>query len=166
IGNSVDDVQYNDGEVVMESGSQTSVLASEKIVLKSGTKIHHGAQFSAKIGNFNYCDESNANYVKSYNLESYGSDETEPTENDFVSLVVDYSEPVIMYPNPVDDRLYVSSNKTNNTIAFYDVSGKKVLSQTFHKNTEIDCSQLPVGTYVVRVVQGNGNVETKQIFKQ
>jgi len=166
IGNSVDGVQYNDGDVVMESGSQTSVLASEKIVLKSGTKINHGAQFSAKIGNFSYCDESDANYVKSYNLESYGSDEAESTENDLVSLVVDYSEPVIIYPNPVDDRLYVSSNKTNNTITFYDVNGKKVLSQTFHKNVEIDCSKLPVGTYVVRVVQGNGNVETKQIFKQ
>ena len=167
IGHSVDGVSYNDGDVVMESGSTTSVLANESIVLRPGTRIEHGALFSAKIGNTTYCDESNGSYVKSYNLTSFESDDDEQSEPDeLLSLVVNYSDPVLMFPNPVEDKLYVSSNKTNNTVTIYDLRGKKILSKKFHKNVELNCGDLPIGTYMVRVVQGNGNVETKQIVKQ
>ena len=167
IGHSVDGVSYNDGDVVMESGSRMSVLANESIVLKPGTKIKHGASFSAKIGNSTYCDESNGNYVKSYNLNSLEINEDKQSEADeLLSLVVNYSDPVIVYPNPVEDKLYVSSNKTNNTVTIYDLRGKKLVSKKFHKNVELDCGGFPVGTYMVQVVQGNGNVETKQIVKQ
>ncbi len=165
IGNSVDNLDYNNGNVIVESGATMSVLANEKISIEPGTKIKKGASFSAKIGNDTYCDESNMNYVKSYNIIDEDYDEVIQPENEMVSLITQYSDPVIVYPNPVKDELCISSNKLNNRVNIYDVKGKKILARKFDKNIEVEFSKFPLGTYVIQVVQGNGHIETKQIIK-
>lgn len=165
IGNDVDMNQYNNGNFIAESGSQTSVLAGNKIVLEPGTKIEKGATFSAKTAQFVFCDGNNSNYVKSAELNI---EDDEPTESqlEMVQLLTQYSEPVIMYPNPVDNELVISSNKTDNVVTIFNISGKKVFHQKFNKNVELQVSDLPEGVYLVKVKQGNGNVVTKQIIKQ
>ncbi len=166
IGNDVDLNQYNNGDVVMESGSKTTVLAGEKIVLEAGTKIEKGATFSAKTTPFLFCDSDNSNYVKSAELYVEEEDKEENNQPEMVHLLTHYSEPIIMYPNPVDDKLIISSNKTNNIVTIYNILGKKVLHQKFNKNIELQVSDLPEGSYMVKVKQGNGNIVTKQIIKQ
>lgn len=166
IGNSVDDLDYNNGDVVVESGATMSVLANEKISIEPGTKIKKGASFSAKIGNDTYCDESNMNYVKSYDMVEDDYGDVSFPENEMVSLITQYSDPVIVYPNPVKNELYISSNKLNNKVSIYDVKGKKIFVKKFDKNIEVEFSKYPQGTYVIQVIQGSGHIETKQIIKQ
>lgn len=166
IGNSVDDLDYNNGDVIVESGATMSVLANEKISIEPGTKIKKGASFSARIGNDTYCDESNMNYVKSYDMVVDDYDDVTLPGNDMIPLITQYSDPVIVYPNPVKDELYISSNKLNNKVCIYDVKGKKILAKKFDKNIEVEFSKFPQGTYVIQVTQGNGHIETKQIIKQ
>lgn len=165
IGNDVDMNQYNNGDVVMKSGSKTLVLAGNKIVIEPGTRIEKGASFSAKTSPFIFCDGNNTNYVKSAEL-SVDEDESIEGQPEMVQLLTHYSEPVIMYPNPVADELIISSNKTDNIVTIYNISGKKVLHQKFNKNVELQVSDLPEGMYLVKVKQGNGNIVTKQIIKQ
>lgn len=166
IGNDVDLNQYNNGDVVMESGSKTAVLAGEKIVIEPGTRIEKGATFSAKTTPFLFCDSDNANYVKSAELYVEEENNEESNQPEIVQLLTQYSDPVIVYPNPVDEELIISSNKTDNVVTIYTISGKKVLHQKFNKNVELQVSNLPKGMYMVKVKQGNGNVVTKQIIKQ
>lgn len=165
IGNDVDTIQYNNGDVVIESGANVSAIANDKIVLSSGTKILNGAIFSATIGNDTYCDLTNTNYVKSVNIETENN-LTNEEGNELVDFIKNYSEPIILYPNPVTNKLLISSNKTNNTVTLYNIHGVEIFSKTFVKNTEIDCSQFEPGIYLVQVIQANGEKITKQIIKQ
>ncbi|MCQ2958596.1 MAG: T9SS type A sorting domain-containing protein [Bacteroidales bacterium] len=167
IGNSVDNDLKNDGDVILESGSVMSALANEKIQILPGTLIKKGSSFTAKIGNETYCDESNGNYVKSYELDFSETDDIAEDDGDnLFAIIKDYSDAVVMYPNPVTEKLFVSSNKTDNKVIIYDVKGKKMLQEKFQKNVELTCRDFPAGTYVVKVVQGNGNVVIKQVVKQ
>ena len=163
IGNSVDNISYNNGDVVISSGAKATARANKKIIIKPGTKIEKGALFSAKIGAESSCDET-------YSLKNYEEDDTQmenlSAQSSITSLIETYSKPVIVYPNPVTDKMVISSNKTNNTATLFDVQGKKVLTETFHKNIEIDCGSIPTGTYTLQVLQGNGNIVTQQIIKK
>lgn len=168
IGNSVDNINYNNGDVIVENGAKMSILANEKIILASGMKISKGSTFSAKIGNNTYCDATNGNYIKSATID-FLEDETDENykeSNTLVELIKDYSEAVIVYPNPVTTTLLISSNKTDNKVTIFNLHGKKMLSKSFAKNTEIDCTQFPSGMYMVQVIQKNGTIITKQILKQ
>ncbi|MCQ2608113.1 MAG: T9SS type A sorting domain-containing protein [Bacteroidales bacterium] len=167
VGNNVDNISYNNGDVIVEDGAKMSILANEKIVLASGTTISKGATFNAKIGNNTYCDETSNNYVKSASIEFLDEKDYDLNdENEMIELIKDYSEAIIMYPNPVTSSLFVSSNKTDNKVAIFNVHGRKILSKSFVKNTEIDCRHLPSGMYMVQVTQKNGTTITKQILKQ
>ncbi len=168
VGNSVDDINYNNGDVIVEDGARMSIVANEKIVFSPGTKFSKGSIMNAKIGNNTYCDETNNNYVKSAAITFISNTENDMNDedNEFVDLIKDYSEPVIMYPNPVSTTLLISSNKTDNTVVIFNIHGKKMLSKSFIKNVEIDCNRFPSGMYMVQVTQKNGTVITKQILKQ
>jgi hypothetical protein len=164
IGNSVDEIAYNNGDVVIESGATATVRANKKIMIEPGTKIAKGSSFSAKIGVEPSCSDD-----EMYSLKSY-EDEDAPIEAEssasMFSLVKTYSEPVIVYPNPVTDNMVISSNKTGNTATLFDMQGKQILLVVFQKNVELDCSAIPTGVYTLQVIQGNGKVITKQIIKR
>ena len=53
------------------------------------------------------------------------------------------------YPNPVNDKLFISGNKTPITVAIYNVLGNEVLSLKNTKN--INVQELPSGVYVIRI---------------
>lgn len=164
IGNSVDEIAYNNGDVVIESGAKATVRANKKILLEPGTKIAKGSSFSAKIGTEPSCSDNEMYSLKNYDDEEIPA-ETAP-QSSMISLVETYSEPVIVYPNPVTDNMVISSNKTGNTATLFDMQGKQVVSVVFQKNVELDCSAIPAGVYSLQVIQGNGKVITKQIIKR
>lgn len=169
IGEDVDALQYNNGAVSVHPESNVMVRAGNNISLKPGLLVEKGSHFKTEINPNQYCDEENTNYVKSWDSQSEVlliNDLQEESEDDMPSLIQKYAEPVILYPNPVDDRLTISSNKTDNIVTIYTVSGKKLLQEKFCKNTELDVARLQKGMYIVKVKQGDGTVVTKQIIKQ
>ena len=164
IGNSVDEIAYNNGDVVIEPGATATVRANKKIMIEPGTKIAKGSSFSAKIGVEPSCSDNEMYSLKSYDDEDYPAETL--SQSSMLSLVETYSEPVIVYPNPVSDNMFISSNKTGNIATLFDMQGKQILSVAFQKNVELDCSAIPAGVYSLQVVQGNGKVITKQIIKR
>lgn len=68
---------------------------------------------------------------------------------------------VVVYPNPANDVLYVvvGENKIEK-LELYDVMGRLLLNETEHNTLNI--SQLPNGTYVVKVYTSNG-IETRKV---
>lgn len=70
------------------------------------------------------------------------------------------------YPNPVIDILKVTSNTNAKSISVFDISGKKVLTQTANSiTTEINMSKVTPGTYVVIIETETGTESIKVIKK-
>ena len=70
-----------------------------------------------------------------------------------------------VYPNPIDDALTVfSSNSTISLIEIFDISGKKVYSQTYKDS--INMSHFSIGLYLLKVYDINKKVSTFKIIKK
>ena len=70
-----------------------------------------------------------------------------------------------IYPNPVDNILTVFSlNHEISKIEFFDISGKKVYSQTY--NGTVDISSLSTGLYLLKVYDVNEQVSVFKIIKK
>ena len=68
---------------------------------------------------------------------------------------------ISIYPNPTDNTLFISGNKTPITVSIYNVLGKEVLSI---KNTNnINVEALPSGVYMIRISDGVGQTNRKFI---
>jgi surface protein len=68
---------------------------------------------------------------------------------------------ISIYPNPTDNTLFITGNKTPIAVAIYNVLGKEVLSI---KNTNnINVKALPSGVYVIRISDGVGQTNRKFI---
>ena len=68
---------------------------------------------------------------------------------------------ISIYPNPTNNTLFISGNKTPITVSIYNVLGKEVLSI---KNTNnINVQALPSGVYVIRISDGVGQTNRKFI---
>ena len=68
---------------------------------------------------------------------------------------------ISIYPNPTNNTLFISGNKTPIAVAIFNVLGKEVLSI---KNTNnINVQALPSGVYVIRISDGAGQANRKFI---
>ena len=68
---------------------------------------------------------------------------------------------IFIYPNPTNNTLFISGNKTPIAVAIFNVLGKEVLSI---KNTNnINVQALPSGVYVIRISDGAGQANRKFI---
>ncbi len=70
---------------------------------------------------------------------------------------------VVIYPNPVNDRLFIKSNLDEINIFIYDVLGKRVLETN---DTEIDLSELPTGMYHVNVFSEGDLIKVEKVMKR
>ncbi len=81
--------------------------------------------------------------------------------------VEDTAAPVFdIYPNPVSEKLYISSTQILDAITLYDVKGRKVVQTTVNQtSTTLDMSSLKTGMYFVKIQSGN-TVYTHKIIKK
>jgi hypothetical protein len=73
----------------------------------------------------------------------------------------------IIFSNPFTNYFSVSINNPQPTqIELYDVMGRKILKQTFHRKTSINTSALAVGIYFYQITIGNRMVKKGNAVKQ
>jgi hypothetical protein len=71
---------------------------------------------------------------------------------------------VMVYPNPANDRVSISSAEKINTIDVYDLKGELILSESVASTqTNLDLSDLNAGIYLAKINMVNGDVQTKKI---
>lgn len=76
---------------------------------------------------------------------------------------------VKIFPNPVNNVLYIRGVKSNTEARFYDVSGKLVLSTliTDKNSGTVDCSPLPPGIYGLYLKEANSKtIYAYKLLKQ
>lgn len=63
---------------------------------------------------------------------------------------------VMIYPNPVNDKLFVETEEAIDRVEIYSVTGALVFSQKANTNKmEIQTGNLPAGTYFIRMTSNN-----------
>ena len=71
-----------------------------------------------------------------------------------------------LYPNPVTDNLTLEATEAIDHIEIFNIAGAMVLSQkNYSDKVEINMSDLPAGTYVIRMTTQNAT-EVKRIVKK
>lgn len=71
---------------------------------------------------------------------------------------------LIVYPNPVKDRLYISGEPEAERAEIYDISGKKVFDGAVSENT-LNIS-LNRGIYILKVYDRNGMAKARKFIKE
>ncbi|MCL2413780.1 MAG: chitobiase/beta-hexosaminidase C-terminal domain-containing protein [Bacteroidales bacterium] len=71
---------------------------------------------------------------------------------------------VVLFPNPVQDELFIETTETISAVRIYNLSGQLVVQQHGNVNS-VDVSALPQGTYIVRIVFDSGIILSRTIVK-
>lgn len=71
---------------------------------------------------------------------------------------------MIIYPNPVEDRLYFDTKTPITEVSIWDLAGKMYL-QTNEMNNGISVSALSSGIYMAKITDKRGNLEVKKFCK-
>lgn len=96
--------------------------------------------------------------------ESRGAIERYVVNFNFATDVPDPGLPVInIYPNPVEDKLYLSGEGVN-LVQIYDLQGKMLLNIEMCADKTIDLSGLDSGIYVLKIVNNRGSMLVKKII--
>ena len=74
---------------------------------------------------------------------------------------------IVIYPNPANNKLTVTSEEPILQYSIYDIRGILVsqMQDVAEKNLELDVRSLPAGTYMIRLTMGN-TVLTKKFVKE
>ena len=71
---------------------------------------------------------------------------------------------VNIYPNPVKDMLFIKSEREFTSYSVYNMAGQRVASdKMLGKN--LNLSRLPVGSYVLKLTDKEGNTESAKFMK-
>jgi uncharacterized protein (TIGR02145 family) len=75
-------------------------------------------------------------------------------------IVMANNKAISVYPNPVNNILYINGLEPNTNLTIYDLGGKVLISQKV-KNNQIDVSSLQKGIYSIQMEDKNGVVNRK-----
>jgi hypothetical protein len=79
-------------------------------------------------------------------------------------LLVQKENPIVLYPNPTNDRLFIQSVNTFKSYTIYSILGKLILKGEFESNNNnIDVSNLAKGQYILHLNTTEGKM-TQQLF--
>lgn len=87
-------------------------------------------------------------------------------EEEILAVGDNLSEKFVLYPNPVQDMLYISNSETVKNVVYiiYDSNGRMITNNIISANS-IDVSRLAAGTYFIKLVD-NGSIETRKFLKK
>jgi len=88
------------------------------------------------------------------------------TEGQTLSVEDEELTDVVIYPNPVQDILNISTaaNLTNRVASVFDINGKRVINQKL-TNSTLKVSTLQSGVYILRL-EANGKVMNRKFIKE
>lgn len=70
------------------------------------------------------------------------------------------------YPNPTKDWITISSEKEIKSVSIFDLSGKLISTQAKLIDKKIDLSNLKNGSYLLKIILENGQIETFKVLKK
>jgi hypothetical protein len=84
---------------------------------------------------------------------------------DFLTTPTFDRKGIFIYPNPVQNRLFINSEETQE-YEIYSILGTKISVGTLSVGSGIDCSNLTSGVYLLSLRDGFGKVNTFKFVKE
>ncbi len=132
--------------------------------------IIKGSGNTYDVTEYEFLDENTTKSgLRYYKLRQTDYDGTSKTFN---TIAIDLSsdEEIIITPNPANDQIFVSVNKTGHSDAvleIYNAHGHRVyVDAQFHNSQQVDVSHLPNGIYSVKIKQSTGTVSSKLLISK
>lgn len=158
--------------VNFESGSVTSIRASEKVVIKAGVTIKSGASMHVRIGavNVDPCDED---YIPNSSLgdDSEVLDVRAISEEELAALQAAGETGIAFYPNPSTGQVRISAqlNEPDDVdLTIANMLGVVVYTRHYENVSAVDdmldLSELNDGVYTTSVKSSGGVVNKKIII--
>lgn len=146
---------YTGGNLVIEirhTGSNSSTSVPSKAIYTNSTA--YGTYLSACWQLDTGITVANFSYIRINAVESLGV-KSVTIDNDFS-----------VYPNPVKDNLYVKAGKEITEFHVFNSVGQKVLLQKNHtKIPQLNSSSLSKGTYILQIIDKDGNSTSTKFIK-
>lgn len=136
--------------------------------------IYRDGEEIANIKETTYLDENlKADTKYCYVITSMGVDsESDPSEEVCETIKTDGVEEMSssfnIYPNPVGDELFITTEMNVTEVAIYDIYGRQAMSQQVNKSTSqqvVNVADLDAGVYFVKVVTSEGDL-VKRFVKE
>jgi|GEM_PF-564700 len=75
-------------------------------------------------------------------------------------------EKILVFPNPVNDYLFIETDLKTDLIAeLHSLDGKILISKVFNESAKLDLSGIIKGAYILNIRNRNKIIETKKIMK-
>ena len=94
--------------------------------------------------------------------EEPGEDPEEPGDGEDVS---ELTSSFLIYPNPVNDKLYIETEVEVREVEVYDVFGRQQITVNRQQSSCMDVTSLNSGVYFVKVITDNGEVVKRFVKK-
>jgi serine protease len=156
----------NATEVIMQTGSTTSVVSSEFTVpfntVTGIVRMRVSMKYAGSMGTAflpEPCESGQDGEVEDYCISLYSTNSV--FEKSHVTIGI--------YPNPTQDAINIRFNQAENPqlwkVQLYDISGSIVLSQDLTNKLIVDLSSLPTGIYNVELKSNTGKIFRSRIIK-
>ncbi len=83
-------------------------------------------------------------------------------QNPTLSIAPNTIDFVKIYPNPVTDYIEIEGNIIVKEVNLFALNGQLILSS---KQNKFSVSNLPIGIYLLKIEDENGNIATRKIIK-
>ena len=136
--------------------------------------VYRNGEEIANIKGTTYLDENlKADTEYCYMVTTMGiNEESDPSEKVCETIKTDGVEEMSssfnIYPNPVGDELFITTEMNVTEVAIYDIYGRQAMSQQVNKSTSqqvVNVADLDAGVYFVKVVTSEGNL-VKRFVKE
>ena len=148
------------------------ILTWDNIENAQNYNVYRNEEFIASTSNPHHMDsglEYNTYYCYTVTA-TYADSESEKSEEACIKTLVEGVEELSMsfniYPNPVNDNLYIETQTQilTQTIEIYDAFGRQQLIANGQQPTAIDVTNLNSGVYFIKIKTNDG-VITKRFVK-
>ena len=89
----------------------------------------------------------------------------EDDENDTTNVISNYENNIKIYPNPVNDRLYIEAENEIKEVTIFDIYGRQQTTVNGQQSLSINISEFNSGIYFIRINTTNG-IYVKRFIKE
>lgn len=144
--------QYNGGNLLIEVRHSGTGISSRSVQAASTSSAGYGTLYSALWQSTGDVLQGNFTQVE---ITADG-----PLGTNSVKI----GAAATIYPNPVKDMLFIKSGQEFISYSVYNMAGQKVSSDKM-TGKSINLSRLPVGSYVLKLTDKEGNTESSKFMK-
>lgn len=145
--------QYTGGNLLIEIRHTGTGISSRTVQAASTSSAGYGTLYSALWQSTGAVTQGNFTQVEI------------TADGQLGASSVKINSDLNIYPNPVKDVLQLKSEKEFMSYSVYNMAGQMVASESITRKS-LNVSRLPIGNYVLKLTDKNGNVESAPFIKK